>query len=107
MAEPARIRSLLRRGQLLAVDHADDALDACGNPAGKIPAPESRRDHFIDDALRRDVVERAFEAVADLDAELAVVLGHDKQGAVVDLLAADLPSFRDPDRILLDGFGRG
>ena len=60
---------------------------------------------FVDDALGGDVGERAFEAVADLDAKLAVVLGDDQQRAVVDLLAPDLPGFRDPDRILLDGLG--
>ena len=51
-------------------------------------------------------VERALEAVADLDAQVTVVLGDNKQGAVVDLLAPDLPGFGDPDRILLDRLGR-
>ena len=96
----------LRRGQLLAVDYSDDPVDACGNAAGKIPAPESRRDDFIDDALGGDVVKRAFKAVADLDAKFAVVLGNNQQCAVVDLLAPDLPGLGDPDRILLDGFRR-
>src|SRR5208337_4846437 len=95
-----------RRGQRLAVDHPDDAVYACGNPAGKIPAPEFRRDDFVDDAFGGGVVERAFKAVADFDAKLAVVLGDDEDRTVVDLLAPDLPCFRDPDRILLDGFRR-
>ena len=56
--------------------------------------------------LRGDVGQRAFQAVADLDAQLAVVLGDDEQRAVVDLLAADLPGLRDAQRILLDGLGR-
>ena len=60
---------------------------------------------FVDDALGGDVGERALEAVADLDAQMAVVLGDDQQRAVVDLLAADLPGFRDPDRKLLDALG--
>ncbi len=76
----------------------------CGNPAGKIAAREFRRDDLVDDAPGGDVGQRAFEAVADLDAQLAVVLGDDEQDrAVVDLLAPDLPGLRDPDRILLDG----
>ncbi len=64
-----------RRRQRLAVDDADHPLDACGNAAGKVTAPEFRRDDFVDDAPGGDVVERAFEAVADLDAELVIVLG--------------------------------
>ena len=93
---------LRRRRQRFAVDHPDDPVDAGGNAAGEIPAPEFRRDDLVDDALGGDVGQRAFEAVADLDAQLAVVLGDDQQRAVVDLLAPDLPGFGDPDRILLD-----
>ena len=85
----------------------DDPLDAGGNSAGEIAGPEFRRDDLVDDALGGDVGERAFEAVADLDAQLAVVLGDDQQRAVVDLLAPDLPGLRDPDRILLDRLGLG
>ena len=91
-----------RRGQRLAVDHGDDARDAGGNAAGEIAAAKFRRDHLVDDAPRGDVGEAALEAVADLDAELVVVLGDHQQRAIVDLLAPDLPGFRDPDRILLD-----
>ena len=95
-----------RRRQLLAVDHPDHPLDAGGNAAGEIAAPEFRRDDLVDDALGGDVGQRAFEAVTDLDAQMAVVLGDDQQRAVVDLLAADLPGFGDPDRVLLDGLRR-
>jgi hypothetical protein len=45
------------------------------------------------------------EAVTDLDANLMVVLCDDKQRAVVDLPAANLPGFCNPERILLDAFG--
>ena len=91
--------------QRLAVDHPDDPVDTGGNSTGKIPVLEFRRDDLVDDALGGDVVERAFEPVADLDAELAVILGDNEKRAVIDLLAPDLPGLRDPDRILLDGFG--
>ena len=90
------------RRQFLAVDDPDDPVDTCGNPAGEIPGLEFRRDDLVDDALGGDVGQRAFEAVTDLDAEMAVVLGDDDQRAVVDLLAADLPGFRHPQRELLD-----
>ena len=76
---------------------------AGANAAGEIAGLEFRRDDFVDDAPRGGVGERAFEAVADLDAQMAVVLGDDEQRAVVDLLAPDLPGFGDADRELLDG----
>ncbi len=40
-------------------------------------------------------VSAPLEAVTDLDAQAAIVLGDDEQRAVVDLLAADLPGLRD------------
>ena len=57
--------------------------------------------------MRRDVasVSDALEAVADLDAQLAVVLGDDEQRAVVLALAADLPRVGDADRVRLDRLG--
>ena len=94
----------LRRRQLLAIDHPDHAIDARRNAAGEIARLEFRRDVFVDDALGGDVGERAFEAVADLDAQVTVVLGDHEQRAVVDLLAADLPGLGHPDRELLDRF---
>ena len=95
----------LRRRQLLAVDDPDHPVDARRDAAGEIAALEFRRDVLVDDALGGGVGQRAFEAVADLDAQAAVVLGDDEQRAVVDLLAADLPGFRDPERELLDRLG--
>ncbi|MGY4598431.1 hypothetical protein ACVWXL_006177 [Bradyrhizobium sp. GM22.5] len=99
----AEIHAARGRRQRLAVDDADHAVDARRDAAGEIAAPEFRRDGFIDDAPRRDVGERALEAVTDLDAQMPVVLGHNEDGAVVDLLASDLPGLRDADRELLDG----
>src|SRR5450755_4509185 len=100
-----RLQRRGRRRQRLTFDYPDDPGDARENPAGKIAASKARRDDLVDDAFRGGVGQRAFEPVADLDAKLAVVLGDDKQRAVVDLLATDLPGFRDPQRILLDGLG--
>ena len=45
-------------------------------PPAKSPALEFRRDVLVDDALGGDVGQRAFEAVADLDAQVAIVLGN-------------------------------
>src|SRR5665213_4457787 len=68
-----RLRSRGRRRQRLAVDHAHYAIDAVGNAAGEIAAAEFRRDDLVDDALGGHIGQRAFEAVTDLDAQLAVV----------------------------------
>src|SRR5438445_619997 len=51
---------------------------------------------------RRNIGERALEAVADLDAQVMVVLGNDEDRAVVDLLTPDLPGLGNADRELLD-----
>ena len=93
-----------RRRQWLAIDHADDPRDAGANAAGEVAALELRRYILVDDALGGDVGERAFEAVADLDAQMPVILGDHQQRAVIDLLAPDLPGLGNADRELLDGF---
>src|SRR5882724_10927436 len=94
----------LRRRQWLAVDHLDDAVDARGDAAGKIAGLEFRGDHFVNDAVGGDVGQTSLKPIADLEAQMMVILGDDQKRAVIDLLAADLPGVRDPDRILLDGF---
>ena len=100
---------MLRLGlrQFLAVDDRDHPVDAGGNAAGEIAALEFWRDHLVDDAFGGGVGQRAFQAIADLDAQMAVVLGDDEQCAVVDLLAADLPGFRHPKRERLDRLAVG
>src|SRR5258707_6400855 len=72
----------------------------------EIAGLEFRRDVFVDNALGGGVGETAFQAVPDFDTQMTIVLGNDKERAVVDLLAPNLPGFRNPDRILLDGFRR-
>src|SRR5581483_7745100 len=108
-AAPVDVRAVrclrLRRRQWLTIDDGDDAVDALGNAAGKIAGAEIRRDHLVDDAPRCHVGEAALEPIADLDTQPVVILGNDKQRAIVDLLASDLPGLRGPDRELLDGFG--
>src|SRR5205823_2466272 len=81
-------------------EHADNRSRP--EAAGEIAGLELRRDVFVDDTLGGSVGQRAFEAIADLDPQAAIVLGDDEQRAVVDLLAADLPGFCDPERELLD-----
>ena len=95
----------LRRRQRLAIDYPDHPVDAGADAAGKIAALEFRRDDLIDDAPGGDVGKRAFEAVADFDAQMAVVLGDHHERAVVNFLTSDFPGVRHPDRILLDRLG--
>ena len=93
----AEVHAARGHRQRLAVDDADHPVDAGRDAAGEIAGPEFRRDDLVDDPPRGDVGERAFEAVADLDAQMPVVLGDDEDRAVVDLLAADLPGLGDAD----------
>ena len=53
-------------------------------------------------SLETSVGERAFEAVADLDAHLALVRRHDQQHAVVLVLLADLPVAAELIAVVLD-----
>ena len=95
-----------RRRQLLTIDHPNHPVDACGDASGEIAGLKFWCDVFVDNALCSGVGEAALQAVSDFDTQMTVVLGNDKQRAVVDLLAPDLPGFRNADRILLDGFRR-
>jgi hypothetical protein len=83
---PARALApvLFRRRQRLAVDHADHPLDALVDAAREVAAPEPRHDDVLDDAVRDRVGHRAFEAVADLDPQRAIVLRDDEHRPVVD-----------------------
>ena len=91
-----------RCGQRLPVDHAHHAVDPRVDADIELAFPEARHDDVADDALRRGVIEDALKAVADLDAQRAVILGDHENGAVVDLLAADFPLLGDAQRELLD-----
>ncbi len=100
-----RRRAQFGLGQRLALDHAQDAIDAGVDAAVIIAALEGRGDVLLDDAIGRRVGQRALEPVADLDAHLAIIERDDQQDAVVHLLAAELPLLDDADRILVDLLG--
>ncbi len=103
--DTSRGRAELGLRQGLALDHTHDAVDAGADAVVVIAALERGRDVLLDDAVGRRVGQRAFEAVADLDAHLAVVQRDQQQHAVIDLAAAELPLVDDADRILLDDLG--
>ncbi len=103
--DASRRRAELGLRQRLALDHAHDAIDAGADAVVVIAALERGRDVLLDDPVGGRIGQRAFEAVADLDAHLAVVQRHEQQHAVVDLAAAELPLIDDTDRVLLDCLG--
>jgi hypothetical protein len=92
-----------RQRERLAFDGAHDAVGAGADAAVEVALLEARRDVFVDDALRDQVREHAFEAVTNLDAQLAVVLRHDQERRVIHALAAELPRFLHAHRVLVDG----
>lgn len=83
------------------------AVHAGLDSAIEIALAELRRDPLADDPSGLDVGDGPFQAVADLDAQGAVVLRHQQQDAVVDLLLAQLPFLEGTHRVLLDGIVAG
>ena len=82
--------------------HGDDVVDAARHAAIEIACLESRRDRVGDDDLRSRVRQRAFKAVADLDAN-AMLLGRDEeQRAVILLRLAQLPGAKQRVGVGLD-----
>ncbi|SST08657.1 Uncharacterised protein [Acinetobacter baumannii] len=83
------------------------AVHAGLDAAIEVALAELRRDLLADDPPGLDVGDGPFQAVADLDAQGAVVLRHQQQDAVVDLLLAQLPFLEGTHRVLLDGIVAG
>ena len=84
---PVLLPALVLRGgwrKRLTVDHANDAIDAGIDAAVEVALLEERRDDFVDDAFRRGVRQRAFQAVAGGDPQLPIVLRDQEQHAIVD-----------------------
>ena len=100
-----RRRSTLRRRHGFTVDQPDDAVGARIDASLEIPLLERRDDFLLDDALGDRIGNRAFEPVADLDADFPVILGDQQQHAVVHPSASEPPLLEDADCILLDSLG--
>src|SRR5262249_30810867 len=69
----------------------DDVIDPATDAAGEIVDPKTRNYGVLYDKLGDRIGERAFEAVADLDAHLAFVRRQDKQRAGILIFLSDLP----------------
>src|SRR3954452_872539 len=76
----------------VAGEHADDVVDTTCDAAREIAGAEPRGDPVLDDEPGNSVGKRALEAIAHLDAHLALVRRHDQQHAVVLALLTDLPA---------------
>ena len=90
--------------QRLAVNNAQYLVYPASNAAVEILFGELRRDRFADNAFAGRVIECAFETVADFDAHRAIILGNDKNRAVVNFLPSKFPYFCHAHRILLNCF---
>ena len=78
-------------------------VDAGADAAGKSPVLKRGVIAVVMMTLRERVGERAFEPVADLDADLALGRGDEEQRAVVGLGLADLPVAEQAVAVILDG----
>jgi len=87
----------------IPAEHADDVVDSADDPAREIAGAKARHDRVLDDQARDCVRQRAFDAVADLDAYFAFVRCNDQQGAVIFAFLADLPLPSELHAIIFDG----
>src|SRR5262249_9576818 len=96
----------LRRALLpffgVAREHADDVVGTAGDAPRDIVGAKARDDCVLDDELGDGVSERALEAVADLDAYLALAWGHDQQHAVVLVALSDPPAAAELNAEIFD-----
>ena len=83
-------------------DVADEGGDGRVHGFVGPPGPDARGEDVVDDPVGVDVRDLVLEAVADLDADLAVLGENEEDQAVVEALAADLPRFEGPDRPVLE-----
>ena len=74
---------LVGRRQGFAFDEANQALDAGVEAARNVAFAEARDHDFLNHALGDRVRDHAFQAIADLDAHLAVLRRHEHEDAVV------------------------
>src|SRR5205814_8261110 len=95
-------RNRFSRSFVLAPDGFADQVDTGGEAAFIIPIAEMGLDMVLGDVECRNVRQRTFEAVADLNKHLAV-LNKDKQhDAVSFIFLADAPGLSDTLCVIID-----
>ena len=98
----------LRCGQLLAMNQQAHLLDGGRQSARIVVGAKAGLHGAIDDACGLDVGNGAFELARHFDAHAPVVLGHDDERAVANVLASQLPAAGHTPGIGGDVFrGRG
>ena len=65
--------------------HCRNAID---HPLIEIAIPELRGNDIADDTATLQVSQNPFQAVADFDTQLPIVLGNEQQGAIVEIFLA-------------------
>src|SRR3984885_5641391 len=75
----------------VAAQDADNPVNAAADAAGKIARLEPRHDRARNDHRRQRVGQRAFEPVADLDADPVLIRGDEQKNTVILLRLAELP----------------
>src|SRR5690606_16977819 len=88
--------------QRLAAEHLQHGVDTGANAPGVIALAKGRGDQVVDNQRRLRIGESAFQAIADLDADLAFVAGDNQQRAVVPVLLTDAPVAAQLDAEFLD-----
>src|SRR2546430_17650585 len=77
--------------QSFAANHRQDSVDALLHCAAVVVRLQPRLDDRARDLLRLRVGQHGFEAIADLDAHLAVAGEEEENGSVVFPLLTDTP----------------
>ena len=90
------------RSFVLAVDRLEDQIDPSGEPGLIIASAEQWLDVTLRNIECRGVRECAFQAVADLDKQLAVLDEHKQHYAIAALLLADAPCLRNALGVVRD-----
>lgn len=93
-----------RLRQALTASDLQDCINSRFYAPSIIVRAKVGHDDFADNRACERVGKNPFEAVADLDAQLAIVLRNHEDSAVVETFLTNLPGFRDPDAEALDVF---
>ena len=86
----------LSRSRVLAANRLKDRINSDCDPAFVITIPKVRLDLVFRDIERRDVRQRAFQSVANLDIHFAVVNEHEQDDSIATLFLTNAPRLRNP-----------